>query len=60
MSYIDGYDDDDEADRRASRVLRRYSSELDKAKTAVDFAQATDRLISGLAQARATHEDDNN
>jgi len=59
MNHVDGYDDDDATDRRAARVLRRYRDDLDQATTPSEMNRATDRLLSGLAQARMTRNADN-
>lgn len=48
----DSYDDDDPADRRAARVLRRFHADVDRARTADDLNRAAERLQQGLRRAR--------
>ena len=56
MSYLDAYDTDDAAERRAARAQARFARRVEAAQTAEAITAAVERLEHDLARARRSVE----
>lgn len=56
MSYLDAYDTDNPAERRAARAQARFARRVEVAQTAEAITAAIERLEHDLARARRSVE----